>query len=121
MRNHRAVSICVFLLCLPLGLFAQGERGTITGTVTDTTGAPMPNVAVSIVNTATNTSVHVTTTSTGEYNVASLQPGAYRVEIVAPGFKRFVEAGIQAAAGSSVRLDARLEVGQVTESVEVNA
>ena len=59
----------------------------------------MPNVGVSITNTATNTSVRVTTTGTGEYNVASLQPGTYRVEIVAPGFKRYVQAGIQAAAG----------------------
>ena len=121
MLFRRATSICVFSLILSLSLFAQGDRGTITGTVTDSAGAPMPNVAVSITNTATNTSVRVTTTGTGEYNVSSLQPGPYRVEIVAPGFKRYVQAGIQAAAGSSVRLDAKLEIGQVTESVEVRA
>ena len=121
MLFRRVTSICVFSLILSLSLFAQGDRGTITGTVTDSTGAPMPNVAVSITNTATNTSVRVTTTGTGEYNVSSLQPGPYRVEIVAPGFKRYVQAGIQAAAGSSVRLDAKLEIGQVTESVEVRA
>jgi hypothetical protein len=121
MLFRRVTSICVFFLILSLSLFAQGDRGTITGTVTDSTGAPMPNVAVNITNTATNISVRVTTTGTGEYSVSSLQPGPYRVEIVAPGFKRYVQAGIQAAAGSSVRLDATLEIGQVTESVEVRA
>ena len=121
MLFRRITSICVFSLTLAFSLFAQGDRGTITGTVTDSTGAPMPNVVVNITNTATNTSVRVTTTGTGEYNVASLQPGSYRVEIVAPGFKRYVQAGIEAAAGTSVRLDAKLEIGQVTESVEVRA
>ena len=121
MLFRRIISICVFSLTLAFSLFAQGDRGTITGTVTDSTGAPMPNVVVNITNTATNTSVRVTTTGTGEYNVASLQPGAYRVEIVAPGFKRYVQAGIEAAAGTSVRLDAKLEIGQVSESVEVRA
>ncbi len=121
MLFRRITSICVFSLTLAFSLFAQGDRGTITGTVTDSAGAPMPNVVVNITNTATNTLVRVTTTGTGEYNVASLQPGSYRVEIVAPGFKRYVQAGIEAAAGTSVRLDAKLEIGQVTESVEVRA
>ena len=75
MLFRRVTSICVFSLILSLSLFAQGDRGTITGTVTDSTGAPMPNVAVNITNTATNISVHVTTTGTGEYSVSSLQPG----------------------------------------------
>ncbi|HTS62801.1 MAG TPA: carboxypeptidase regulatory-like domain-containing protein [Candidatus Acidoferrales bacterium] len=114
----QGVIFCFFLVT---ALFAQGDRGTITGAVTDSTGAPIPNVAVSIVNTATNTTVRVTTTSTGEYTVASLPPGEYRVEIAAPGFKRFVENGVRAAAGGTVRLDAQLEVGQVSESVEVQA
>ena len=117
MQINRAVLCLVFAAVL----YAQGDRGTITGTVTDSTGAPIPNVVVSIVNTATNTAVRVTSTSTGEYSVASLQPGDYRVEIAAAGFKRFVESGVRAAAGGTVRLDARLEVGQVNESVEVTA
>ena len=121
MLFRRITSICVFSLTLAFSLIAQGDRGTITGTVTDSAGAPMPNVVVNITNTATNTLVRVTTTGTGEYNVASLQPGSYRVEIVAPGFKRYVQAGIEAAAGTSVRLDAKLEIGQVTETVEVRA
>ena len=65
MLFRRITSICVFSLTLAFSLFAQGDRGTITGTVTDSTGAPMPNVVVNITNTATNTSVRVTTTGTG--------------------------------------------------------
>jgi len=121
MSFRRCALSCAASLLLAFSAFSQGDRGTITGTVTDTSGAAMPNVVVIITNTATNTTNRVTTTGTGEYNVSSLQPGPYRVEIVAPGFKRYVQAGIQAAAGSSVRLDAKLEVGQVSESVEVVA
>ena len=121
MSSRRRASLCALAFIFACSMFAQGDRGTITGTVSDTSGAAMPNVVVIITNTATNTTVRITTTGTGEYNVSSLQPGPYRVEIVAPGFKRYVQAGIQAAAGNSIRLDARLEVGQVSESVEVQA
>ena len=52
MLFRRVISSCVFFLIFSLSLFAQGDRGTITGTVTDSAGAPMPNVAVNITNTA---------------------------------------------------------------------
>src|SRR5439155_23483850 len=120
-RGESMLSRAVICLVFATALFAQGDRGTITGTVTDGTGAPVPNVAVSVVNTGTNTAVKVTTTSTGEYTATSLQAGDYRVEIAAAGFKRFVSSGIRAMAGGTVRLDAQLELGQVTESIEVRA
>src|SRR3954453_20056517 len=82
------------LLAAALSLPAQTERGNITGVVTDTSGAAIPNQPVKITNSATNTAVDVTTTGTGEYNAANLAPGDYRVEISATGFKRFVVSGI---------------------------
>jgi hypothetical protein len=102
-------------------LFAQSERGNITGVVTDATGAVVPNVTVVITNTATNIPETVTTTSSGEYNAPNLSPGAYQISIAAAGFKRFTEAGITLTAGSTARIDAKLEIGTLGESVEVRA
>lgn len=104
-----------------LAVFAQTERGNITGTVTDSTGAVIPGAAVVITNTATNQNVSVATTRAGDYNAANLAPGVYRVEVLAPGFKKTVRDGITLTAAGTVRLDARLEVGQVSETVEVRA
>ncbi len=109
------------LLLFCAALVAQSERGNITGLVTDSTGAVVPNVAVVITNTATNVPEHVTTTSAGEYNAANLVPGVYRIEISTSGFKRFTENGVTLTAGSTARVDARLELGTVGESVEVTA
>jgi Carboxypeptidase regulatory-like domain len=106
---------------LTLTAFGQSERGNITGSVTDATGASIPNIAVVITNRDTNVPERVTTTSTGEYNAANLTPGTYRVEITVSGFKRFVEQGIVLSAGNTIRVDAQLQIGQATESVEVQA
>jgi len=113
----------LFLACLVFaaGLFAQSERGNVTGVVTDSTGAVVPNVSVVLTNLATNIPERVTTTSSGEYNAPNLSPGAYRIEIAATGFKRFVEGGVTVTAGATARIDARLEIGSVGESIEVTA
>ena len=101
--------------------FAQSERGNITGAVTDPTGAHIANAAVVITNTATNTAQQVSTTNTGEYNAPNLRPGRYRVDISATGFRRFLQDGVTLTAGATVRVDAELQVGQVSEAVEVQA
>lgn len=101
--------------------FGQSERGNITGVVTDTSGAPLPGAPVTVANIDTNTAAHVSTTSTGEYNVPNLAPGVYRVEVAAPGFKTFVVDRITMTAGATLRADAQLQVGQLNESVEVTA
>jgi hypothetical protein len=102
-------------------LWAQTERGNITGAVTDSTAAAVAGAGITITNTATNQATNVTTTSAGDYNAPNLPPGVYRVEVSAPGFKKVVRDGIVLTAASTVRVDARLEVGQVTETVEVRA
>ncbi|HYW42991.1 MAG TPA: TonB-dependent receptor [Bryobacteraceae bacterium] len=100
---------------------AQSERGNIVGVVTDGSGANMPNVAVTIVNKSTNISTHILTTSSGEYTAANLSPGEYRIEISAAGFRRYAAEGITLTAGATIRLDAQLQLGQLTESIEVKA
>jgi Carboxypeptidase regulatory-like domain len=59
--------------------------------------------------------------ASGEYNAPNLAPGKYRIEISTSGFKRFIEQGITLTAGATVRLDAQLQVGLVSEAVEVQA
>src|SRR6266571_9184760 len=94
---------------------AQSERGNITGVVTDSTGASVAKASVTITSGATNISAHAVTTSTGEYNAPNLGPGVYKIEIAAPGFRRFVADGVTLTAGASIRMDAQLEVGQLTD------
>jgi hypothetical protein len=69
----------------------------------------------------TNTVTRAVATATGEYNLANLAPGAYRLEVTATGFKRYLQQNIMLSAGNTVRVDAQLQLGQVSESIEVTA
>jgi hypothetical protein len=112
----------VALFCLIAVLaFAQSERGNITGIVTDPTGAAIVAAELTVIHRDTNAGTKATATATGEYNVPNLTPGVYRVEITASGFKRFVQQNVVVAASTTVRLDAQLQLGQVSEQVEVTA
>lgn len=110
-----------FVLLGSLSLIAQSERGNITGIVTDPTGAAIASAELVIVHRDTNATTRVVTTGSGEYNAANLLPGVYRVEIASAGFKRFVQQNVVVAAASTTRLDAQLQVGAVTEQIEVTA
>lgn len=84
MNKIRVASILFFS---GLAIFAQSERGSITGLITDPTGAAIAGAELSIVNRDTNAVAKSTTTSTGEFTLPNLPPGNYRVEITASGFK----------------------------------
>jgi len=101
--------------------FAQSERGNITGIVNDQSGAAVAGAEVVIINRDTNATLRVTSTSSGEYNAPNLVPGVYRVEITAGGFKRFVQQNIFVSVSATVRLDTQLQIGQLSEQVEVTA
>jgi hypothetical protein len=110
------VAICVAGVAI-----AQTERGSITGVVTDPQGAAISGASVAVIQTATNTTSHVTTSAAGEYTATNLLPGSYRVEVSSPGFKRSVHDSVVVTAGATVRLDPQLQLGQVSEVVEVLA
>lgn len=110
------------LLTLTAGMvLAQSERGSIKGTVTDPSGAAVSGAEVTVVNVATNQTAKITASAAGEYAVPNLLPGVYRVEATAAGFKRLVQQNVVVAASSSVRLDLALQLGQVSEQVEVTS
>src|SRR5436190_832311 len=115
------VRSAVFVVLASLALLGQSDRGNITGIVTDPTGASIASAELSVINRDTNATVKLVTTSSGEYSAPNLPPGSYRIEITAPGFKHFVRQNIEVSASTTVRVDAKLQLGQVSEQVEVSA
>src|SRR5579871_3356500 len=79
-------ALFLLLLCVE-SLFSQADTGRIIGTASDASGAVVPNVKVSIVAVGTNRRLGFVTDGTGRYSSGPLQPGEYRVEAEAPGFK----------------------------------
>jgi hypothetical protein len=100
---------------------AQINTGTITGTATDPSGAAIPNVKVSAVQLDTNFESQAVTNAEGLYRVSALQPGTYRVTFEAAGFKRIVQANIDLRVGDVLPVNAKMEVGQLTESIQISA
>jgi len=101
--------------------FSQIGTSTITGRVTDPTGAVSPGVAVTVVHTGTNFTFTVTTNTEGLFRVQSLNPGSYRVTFEFEGFKKLVWEGLDLRTGDTLPVDAVLQLGSVTELVEVTA
>jgi hypothetical protein len=98
---------------------AQQGRGTILGTVTDTSGAVVPGAQVTITNTATNLTSTATTNDEGVYSVPNLLVGTYSVTVTKEGFKKFVRTGILLEVDQKAPINAALEAGAVTEVLEV--
>ena len=94
--------------------------GEITGHVADSTGAAVATAVISATNTATNAARQTASSASGDYAVPSLPPGNYTVRIEKPGFKSETS-HIDVAVQQTVRLDFTLQVGQVSESIEVSA
>ncbi len=119
MRSRTFVQTVRMLVLLAGSVFGQDPRGGITGTVVDSTDAVIPNVSVRATNVETGVSASAVTNAAGNYNIPFLLPGLYRVTAELPGFKRFVRDKIEVRVGETVNLVIQLEVGQVTETVEV--
>src|SRR5438105_2229742 len=110
------------LLLLLLGIvaaFAQGNRGSITGTVTDPASAVVADVAVKGRNIDTGALYPTVTTSTGNYTLSELPPGNYEVTFTAPGFKTLNRGPLEVGARQTLRIDGTLEVGTASDSVTV--
>ncbi|MEO8029118.1 MAG: carboxypeptidase-like regulatory domain-containing protein, partial [Bryobacteraceae bacterium] len=122
MRNRFALFAAVIALLLAASsLIGQVSTSSIFGRVTDASGAAVPNVPVTVTNTATNFTRTVATNEEGEYRVEFLPVGEYTVEVAAAGFKKSVQKGIALAVNVPARADAALIVGVVSESVNVDA
>ena len=108
------------VVCLgAMPLLAQLGVGHITGRVTDASGSVIPGATVRVTNVNTNVSQETVTNEEGLYRAASLNPGVYRIEIGSEGFKTFVNQDLQLRVGVTAPVNATLEVGAVTEQIEV--
>src|SRR5689334_9219779 len=101
--------------------WSQVGTATINGSVTDPSGAAVASVEVTVVNLDTNFTFTVLTNTEGLYRVPSLQPGPYRLTFRSAGFKQLVRDGVALRTGDVLPVDAKLEVGGLTESIAVNA
>jgi hypothetical protein len=111
-----------FLLAVLFAAAAHAQTAgtaTLLGNITDSTGAAVAGARVSVVNPETQASLATMSTTEGAYQVPYLAPGTYTVTVESSGFKRYIHEGLVVRTGEVPRLDVQLEVGAVTESVQV--
>ncbi len=114
--------ILIGFVCLFGPAFGQSITGALSGSVTDSSGGSVANATAKLRSVATGFEREAKTNEAGRFFFASLQPGPYALQIEAPGFKRLERTGIPISAAETFSVgDLRLEVGQVTDKVEVTA
>src|ERR1044071_6751571 len=116
MKLKKILSLACLCAC---SAFAQGERGTITGTVADASGGIITGANVTLRNVATNIRTTAEANSAGLYVFPALSPGTYEVVFEKQGFKTKRISNVPLSTGTTVTLDTQLEVGSVNESVQV--
>ncbi len=114
---------CVLLLLLltPSRVVTQVITSTIQGHVSDSSGASVPKALIKATNESTGVSRVVYSAEDGYYRVPDLLPGSYQVRVELSGFKALVKSGIEVTNQSTVNLNLTLEVGEVTETVNISA
>ena len=105
---------------LASAVFAQVDRGNIQGTITDPSGAVVSNAAVRIVSPATNLTQSTVTGPSGTYAFFNLPIGLYNVSVEGKGFRRADVTGVKVEVNQQAKVDVSLQVGEVTQSVEVS-
>ena len=117
----RLVIVLAALVALTVPGFAQNSHGSISGQVTDPTGAIIPRAQVTVTDTDTGAQLHVVTTAGGFYTAPELAPGPYTVSVDAKGFKTVVRSGIQIDTQQNATINLKLQVGETTETVDVSS
>ncbi len=123
MNNHiRSLFtlLCTMLLWAVVA-FGQTDRGTITGIVSDSTGASVPGATVTVTNIATNSASSAITNTEGIYVIPQLQPGTYKLRVEKTGFKASEITQLGLVAGNTASANISLTIGAVSETVEIAA
>src|SRR3954463_6221416 len=109
-------------LCVAFGVTAQAQStATLQGAVTDPQGAVVPNAKVTVRSQATSAERTAQTDADGNYQIASLQPGAYRVEVQAQGFQTQVVAALNVEVARTIVQNFQLTVGSVSQEITVTS
>jgi hypothetical protein len=128
--NRKAVCFfralnCIIIACCCVLLpgraaFAQVDEGSITGTVTDSTGAVVPNAQVTLLNTDQGISVQARTSAGGSYTFSPVRVGNYTITVTAAGFAKTTQSNLTVNVAQALEVNIQLKVGQASETVEVN-
>ena len=123
LRRSAVIGALAAVIAIAAGSAAQAQavRGTLVGNVTDSSGAAMPGVTVTITDVNTNVGRTAVTNESGNYTFSSLLSGTYRVEAELQGFRKYQRDNVKVDVNTTVRVDIPLEVGQLNEQVTVTA
>jgi hypothetical protein len=119
--NRQVVRLLLAFVITGFALWAQAERGAITGTVTDPTAGVIPGAEITVTNVDTNVSYSTSSTSSGTYRVPNLPPGTYNIACTKGGFKQASIENVRVAVSGTVNVDVALEVGTASQAVTVEA
>src|SRR5229473_2331292 len=118
MKKSSALPWCLAIAC---PLFAQSDRGAITGTIGDPSGALIPNAKITLLNAATGFKTETVSTATGNYTLSGLPVGKYTLLVESAGFSRYEQTNIQVQVAGTTRVEVALKVGTAADSVLVSA
>jgi hypothetical protein len=126
LKQKRTVTCCwiitlAFLLAIPAGSHAQGYFGTVTGVLTDQTGAMVPGASLTLTDQEKGYAFHETSDSAGRYLFRSIPPGVYSVTADLTGFEKMVRTGVRVDVNQNATVNFRLKVSASSQTVEVNA
>lgn len=115
----RSVLLAFLLSFAGCMVFAQEFRATLTGRVTDPTGAILPEASIVVINTGTGTKVQTKSDATGQYTTPFLLPGSYAVRVTMPGFRTYEHKNLTLQTGAKVQEDVQMQVGEASQNVVV--
>src|SRR6266478_6447263 len=122
MRHLRRMVVCIMVCFLAIGIaYSQAINATLVGTITDSSGASVPNAKVTITEVNTGISRTANTNNSGNYTFADLPPGVYTVGVEQAGFRRAARAGVDVVVNTTVRIDLTLQPGEISETINVSA
>jgi hypothetical protein len=125
MKGSRTLFMSFVVVAGVLGFSSIGigqvNKGSLDGIVTDASSAAVPGAQVTLTETLTHVTSQTTTDSTGGFTFANLDRGSYEVTVTHPGFETSIRSGIDLSAGDNKRIDFSLQVGQVSQTVDVSA
>lgn len=117
----RLLSAILATLVLSFAAWSQALNGTLVGTITDASGALVPNAKISVLETNTNLSRSSTTNDSGNFTFGNLPQGRYTVTIEQTGFRKALRENVEVTINSTVRVDFQLQPGQISEQVTITA
>src|SRR5215475_602571 len=116
---RRFIVVVVLALLVPSAVLAQAVKGSLVGNISDASNLAIPGATVTITEVNTNISYNTTTNESGYYVFSNLKDGTYRVVGELTGFKKTIRDGVDVPVNATVRVDLKMEIGAIEESITV--